>query len=164
MGEPSGAPQLQPQQGAAPHSASPSAAARQGVIAKFCIYNVLAHAYTIKDFSSYVVMSSCITQIRDELVVSIMQGTHQAGIHYFILENAYLEFSLKTEKQLRLVKNQQHPLPYEPPSPSFSQHSPIPAVAHTVSLHHKDSLEARAYITVYQQSIKAQFNKWPNTR
>lgn len=25
---------------------------RLGVIAKFCIYNVLAHAYTIKDFSA----------------------------------------------------------------------------------------------------------------
>lgn len=67
-------------------------------MAKFCICNVLAHAYTIKDFSSYVVMSSCVAQIRDELVVSITQGTHQAGIHYFILENVYLEFSLKNGK------------------------------------------------------------------
>lgn len=99
---------------------------RLGVIAKFCIYNVLAHAYTIRDFSSYVVMSSCVTQIRDELVVSIMQGTHQAGIHYFILENAYLEFSLKIEKQLRLVKNQQPPLPYETPQPLFLPAQPHP--------------------------------------
>lgn len=67
-------------------------------MAKFCVCNVLAHAYTIKDFSSYVVMSSCVAQIRDELVVSITQGTHQAGIHYFILENVYLEFSLKNGK------------------------------------------------------------------
>lgn len=96
LGEPSGAPQLHRQPGL-PHTAPapPRLSGRLGVIAKFCIYNVLAHAYTIKDFSSYVVMSSCVTQIRDELVVSIMQGTHHAGIHYLILENAYLEFSLK---------------------------------------------------------------------
>jgi len=81
-----------------------------GVIAKFCIYNVLAHAYTIKELLSYVVMSPCVAQIRDELVVSITQGTHQEGIHYFVLENMYLEFSLKKSKnQLRLTEKQQCP-------------------------------------------------------
>lgn len=111
--------------GAAPHSwccrggaSSPGAHAAPclcravsglGVIAKFCIYNVLAHAYTIKDFLSYVVMSSCVAQIREELVVSIMQGTHEAGIHYFMLEILYLEFSLKRKEQLRLAKEQQSP-------------------------------------------------------
>lgn len=44
------------------------------------------------------VMSSCVAQIRDELLVSITQGTHQTGIHYFIVENVYLEFALKNEK------------------------------------------------------------------
>jgi len=82
------------------HTAQPSTSCqRVGVIAKFCIYNVLAHAYTIKDFSSYVVMSFCVAQIREELVVSIMQGTHGTGIHYFVLENMFCEFPLKKGKK-----------------------------------------------------------------
>lgn len=57
-------------------------------------------------------------------MVIVRHGTHQAGIHYFVVENEYLEFSLKhMKKQLRLAENSNPALPHS----LFLQHILIPA-------------------------------------
>lgn len=57
--------------------------------------DMLAQACTIKGFLSTDELLHS-SHIRHELMVSV---THQAGFHYFTVENVYLEFSLKNHEQ-----------------------------------------------------------------